>query len=384
LGNELSHPFNILQMKKSAVTSFLFLSFCYWSIAQEGSWDTLKTKNTAPECSECGLAAVNGKLYLIGGDGGGPRAVQRFDLITLTWEKLAEAPLLMHHFQAVAYKTKLYVLDAFSDGGFPDQMPMANVYSFDTGKNSWEKGGEIPAARRRAGAGAVEYKGKLYLVAGIQHGHSSGTTNMFDCYDPVTKSWSVLPDAPHIRDHCSAVVIKEKLYVVGGRNTSYRDPENKVPFFAMTMLDVDVYDFAARKWSTLAARLPLGSGGGAVVSVNNVLYYMGGERATETEHNAPRKNVYYLDPATTNQWIETDSLHKARNGMAAAVWNNRIYVAGGSGGGPGGPPPGNPNGGMPPPGQQPNRPPPQGNRPSEPANNQPVAIEVFTLKQGIY
>lgn len=367
-------------MKKSVCAAFLLLSCFYYCKAQGGKWDTLRTKNTAPNCSECGLAAVNGKLYLIGGDGGGPKAVQCFDPRTLTWTKLADAPVLMHHFQAVAFKNKVFVLDAFSDGGFPDQVPMANVYSFDTEKNVWEKGGEIPSGRRRAGAGAIEYKGKLYLVAGIQHGHSSGTTNMFDCYDPVTETWSVLPDAPNIRDHCSAVVIKDKLYVVGGRNTSYRDPENKVPFFAKTMLEVDVYDFISGKWSTLSARLPLGSGGGAVVGLNNVLYYMGGERATETEHNAPRKNVYFLDPSTNNQWAETDSLHKARNGMAAAVWNNKIYVAGGSGGGPGGPPPGNPNGGMPPPGQQPNMQPPPGNRPNGPGSNQPVDLEVFTLK----
>ena len=348
-------------------------------MAQEGRWDTVKTKNTAPNCSECGFAMVNGNLYLIGGDGGGPVAVESFDPNTALWTKLAVSPVLMHHFQAVGYKNKVYVLDAFSDGGFPDQVPMANVYSFDTQKNIWEKGGEIPQGRRRAGAGAVEYKGKLYLVAGIQHGHSSGTTNMFDCYDPETKTWSSLPDAPHIRDHCSAAVINDKLYVVGGRNTSYRDPENKVPFFAKTMLDVDVYDFAKGKWSTLSARLPLGSGGGAVVNLNNVLYYMGGERATETEHNAPRKNVFYLDPSTSNSWKETDSLHKARNGMAAAVLNNKIYVAGGSGGGPGGPPPPgfNPNGSMPPPpNQQQNRPPPPGNG----QRNQPVDLEVFTLK----
>lgn len=377
-------------MKKATRAAFMILSLCFFGIAraQDGKWTLVKTKNTAPNCSECGLATVNGKLYLIGGDGGGPRPVESYDPNTLTWTKLAEAPVLMHHFQAVGYKNNVYVLDAFSDGGFPDQVPMANVYSYNTQDNTWEKGGEIPAARRRAGAGAVEYKDKLYLVAGIQHGHSSGTTNMFDCYDPATKTWSTLPDAPHIRDHCSATVINDKLYVVGGRNTSYRDPENKVPFFAKTMLDTDVYDFTNGEWSTLAAKLPLGSGGGAVVNLNNVLYYMGGERATETERNAPRKNTFYLDPSTGTQWKETDSLNKARNGMPAAVLNNKIYAAGGSGGGlggPGGPPPGNNPNGMPPPrGQQGNMPgqgaPPPANRSNGPEQNQPVDLEVFILK----
>jgi hypothetical protein len=367
-------------MKKSSLLFVLiFISFLIQ--AQGGKWEVMKTRNTAPNFSECGFAAVNDKLYLIGGDGGTPKPVECFDPKTLTWTSLGNAPVIMHHFQAVPYNNKIYVLDAFSGGGFPDQVPMANVYSFDTKTSTWEKGGEIPADRRRAGAAAVEYKGKMYLIAGITHGHSSGTNSMFDCYDPETKTWSTLPDAPHIRDHCFGAVVKDKLYIVGGRNTSYRDPENKIPFFAKTMLDVDVFDFATGKWSTLPSRLPKGSGGGALVNLNNVLYYMGGERATDTERNAPRKNTYYLDPATSNPWTETDSLNLARNGTAAAVYNNKIYLAGGSGGGPGGPPPSgmNPNG-NPPSGPPDKMPPPQGSRPPNgPEQNRPVDLEVFTV-----
>ena len=102
---------------------------------------------------------------------------------------------------------------------------------------------------------------------------------------------------------------------------------------------------------------------------------MGGERATGTERNAPRKNTFYLDPSTTLQWTETDSLHFARNGVAASVLNNKIYVAGGSGGGMGGPPPAGQPGNNPP-----DRLPPQGNRPNGPEQNHPVDLEVFILK----
>ncbi len=104
-------------------------------------------------------------------------------------------------------------------------------------------------------------------------------------------------------------------------------------------------------------------------------------KATETERNAPRKNTFFLDPAASDQWTETDSLHFARNGMAAAVLNNKIYAAGGSGGGPGGPggpPPGNPNG--PTPSNQAGMP-PQGSRPpARPEQNHPVDLELFIVK----
>jgi hypothetical protein len=120
------------------------------------------------------------------------------------------------------------------------------------------------------------------------------------------------------------------------------------------------------------------------VNLNNILYYMGGERATDTERNAPRKNTFFLDPATSSQWTETDSLHFARNGMAAAVLNNKIYAAGGSGGGmggPGGPPPGNPNGQQPSNQQGAQGMPPQGNKPpAGPEQNHNVDLELFTVK----
>jgi N-acetylneuraminic acid mutarotase len=330
-------------MSKSSLGWLLLLpfilSFLDSSRSADGNWQVVNSKNPIESRSECGLASVDGKLYLLGGDGGKALPVASFDPNTLTWTNLALAPSVMHHFQAVAWDKKIYVLDAFSSGGFPNQDPAADLFIYDTEKNKWQTGKGLEPERRRAGAGAAEYQGKLYLVAGIQHGHSSGTTNMFDVYDPKTNSWTVLPDAPHIRDHCSAAVIHDKLYAVGGRNSSYHEPNNFMAFFSHTVLEVDCYDFKTGKWTTLSAKLPLGSGGGAVVNLANRLYYIGGERATATERNAPRKNTFYLDPLSQDQWKEADSMHMGRNGMPAAVLDNKIYVAGGSGGGPGGPPP---------------------------------------------
>ena len=366
---------------KKVIYSFILLLPVFFTFIpaqkEAGTWQIFETKNTVAGRSECGLATVNGKIYLIGGDG--PAAtVEMLDPQTKTWTAKAMAPVIMHHFQAVPYNDKIYVLDAFSGGSFPKQVSMANVYSYDTKKDEWNKEVEIPVSRRRAGAGAAVYNGKIYLVCGITNGHLSGTNNMFDVYNPQTNTWDSLPGAPHIRDHCMAAVVKDKLYVVGGRNTSYRDPDNKITFFSQTLLDVDCYDFSTGKWSTPDAKLPLGSGGGALVNFNNKLYYMGGERATDTERNAPRKNTYYLDPSANDKWIAISDLNEARNGTAAIVLNNKIYLAGGSGGGP--PPngqmPGNPPNGFVP-GDTSHRPPPP---PGGGPRGGKLVVEVFSLK----
>lgn len=352
-----------------------------------GQWQTLKTNPEAAGRGECGMAACNGKLYLLGGEGEAA-AVEVFDPTTARWTKKKVAPVDMNHFQPVAYQNKIYVLSAFSGGGFPEQGNLKNVYSYDTKNDTWEAGGALPEDRRRGSAGATVYNGKLYLVNGIKHGHSSGTTNLFDVYDPATQQWSALPDAPHIRDHCAAAVVHDKLYVAGGRNTSYHEDGNYMSFFSKTVLDVDCYDFKTGSWSTLAAQLPLGSGGGSMVNLDGKLFYMGGERATATEQNQPRKNVYWLDPASNTPWQETDTLRNARNGMSAAALNHKIYVFGGGGpGGPGGPGqpgdapiPQNGNPGNPPPqndpGGQPG--PPPGGGPGSPQG--PSPLEVFSLR----
>ena len=87
-----------------------------------GHWEMVKTANKIMGRSECSLAAVNGKLYLIGGDGPA-EPVEVYDPATNTWTKKATAPCVMHHLQAVALGDKIYVLDAFYEGGFPFTNP---------------------------------------------------------------------------------------------------------------------------------------------------------------------------------------------------------------------------------------------------------------------
>ncbi len=360
-------------MKKLLTLSILLLIICKMAVAQPDAWQLIKTANSIDGRSECGLAAVGGKLYLVGGDG--PiKPVQVFDPATNNWVAKAAPPIEMHHFQAASSGSKVYVLDAFYQGGYPNQIPAPNAYSYDTQKDTWLKLAGLPANRQRAGAGAAAYNGKLYLVDGITHGHSSGTNAMFDCYDPKTDSWTALPNAPHMRDHSQAVVIGDKFYALGGRNTSLHDPDNFMSFFDKVVLEVVVFDFKAGTWSTLPFNLPAGTGGTAV-GVNGKLLFIGGERATSTKSNAPQKDVFMLDTKTAAGWVKVAGLNMARNGVGGTAIGNTIYIAGGAGGGPGGPPPGMRPGS---PNMPPNTPPPPGG--GMPSNNAGIALEAYRLQ----
>ncbi|AMR30436.1 hypothetical protein A0256_02880 [Mucilaginibacter sp. PAMC 26640] len=371
---------------KKAATFYCFIFFvAATAFAQQkrgGSWEPFVTKNKIAGRSECSLASSDGILYLLGGDGPAIE-VEAFDMLPKTWNKKALAPIALNHFQSVEFQYKLYVLGAFTSGSFPDQIPITNIYTYDTKYDVWEKGIEIPVDRRRGGAGAAEYNGKLYLVGGITNGHSSGTNAMFDEYNPVKKTWKKLQDAPHIRDHATAVVAGSRLYVIGGRNTSYHEPNNFMAFFSKVELSVDCYDFKSRMWSTLPARLPMGTGGGTAVNLDGKIYYIGGERATANEPNAARKDTYCYDPAKGGEWVKTGDLNEARNGAGGTVYEHKIYIAGGAGGSMGVQPLGGPSVAPPQVGNQPALSTNSGKLPGPSSGRQgtkDIALEVFTLK----
>lgn len=314
----------------SLLFTLTFLLSALFAKAQAGHWELLKTKNKVDARGECSLAAVDGKLYLIGGQGPAA-AVGILNPATLSWSMGAVAPVPMNHFQSVALGKKVYVLDAFDNSPYPNQIPAADAFSYDTQTDKWQPLAGLSADRMRGGAGAATHDGKLYLVCGIKHGHNTGTCGLFDEYDPKTNKWAQLPNAPHIRDHSMAVVIGDKLYAIGGRNTSLHDASNFMSFFDKVMLDVDCYDFKTGKWSTLDAKLPMGTGGGTAVNLDGKLFYIGGERATATTSNGPQKDVYYLNVANPSaSWEAAAKLNLARNGVGGAVLDHKIYIAGGS------------------------------------------------------
>ena len=79
----------------------------------------------------------------------------------------------MHHFQAVVFDNKIYVVGAMT-GAYPKEPPLSHVYIYNPAADAWSQGPEVPVDRRRGGAGAVLYNGEIYLVAGITNGHYDG------------------------------------------------------------------------------------------------------------------------------------------------------------------------------------------------------------------
>jgi N-acetylneuraminic acid mutarotase len=320
-------------MKKILYHFILLLAVPFHSNAQDTaktshSWQIITAQGAPEKREDCGFVEVNGLFYLIGGRGIKP--VDVFDPTTNTWQQKSKSPLEIHHFQAVAYKNFIYMVGGMT-GVFPHEKPLENIYLYNTQTDEWQKGPAMPAGRLRGSGGCVVYKGKIYLVCGIQDGHYDGNVNWMDEFDPETGKWSVLPDAPHARDHFHAVVIGHKLYATAGRRTSMKT--NNI--MQLTIPEVDVYDFKNKTWQTL----PAGSniltlrGGGTAVAYKRYIVLMGGESIAQNESH---REVEEFD-TKTGAWNKLPRLVTGRHDTQAIVYKGNIYIAAGAanrGGGP--------------------------------------------------
>lgn len=286
-----------------------------------GKWEMLTSDSQPMHRHENVYVEVNDKFYLIGGRG--ERPVEIYDPASNTWSKGSTPPLSMHHFQAVSYEGKIYVLGAFT-GGFPDESPIPNIYIYHPETDQWEKGPEIPENRRRGAAGAASHNGKIYLVGGIQNGHIDGHVRWMDEFDPATGKWEELEDMPRYRDHFQIAVVDDKLYAAAGRRTSFATGRT----MELTIAEVDVYDFKTGTWIPLppVGDLPTERAGTTAITVDGHLLILGGESGSQVEAHA---EVEAYNPAT-GKWTSLPPMNTGRHGTQAIVHNGKIYIAAGS------------------------------------------------------
>ena len=229
----------------------------------------------------------------------------------------------IHHFQAVPFEGKIYLVGAMT-GAYPTEPPLANVFIYDPASDKWAEGPEIPASRRRGGAGAVLHNGEIIVIAGITNGHSDGHVRWMDAFNPKTGQWRQLPDAPRARDHFHAAIIDNKIYAAGGRRSSAATGQT----FELTVPEVDVFNLTTNTWSTLPAtgNIPTPRAGAAVAVINGKLAVMGGESGGQ---QLAHDEVEALDPVT-GTWTKLAPLSMGRHATQAILHNERIYLASGS------------------------------------------------------
>jgi hypothetical protein len=191
------------------------------------------------------------------------------------------------------------------------------------GGSEWE---ELPMETPLQGLPLVAHGGKLYRVGGLNAKNAEGedeelhSVAEFSCYDPAAKKWTALAPLPEARSSHDAVVIGDKLYVVGGWTL---DGHRKGTWLD-TAWSFDLTN-PEGKWEAIAKptfrRRAL-----AAAQWNGKLVALGG---MDEDVNISRQ-VCLLDPAT-GEWTELAELPgEDMDGFGAAAWNldGKLFASG--------------------------------------------------------
>jgi thermitase len=271
--------------------------------------------------SRLALAAVNGKLYAIGGESASAAgakgqeppglkaeqaeapafsgAVEEYDPATNAWTRKAPMPTPLSNIAAGVLAGKIYI-----PGGWDGSGDSALVQVYDPAANSWTTAAPLPVGLTAPAAAVVN--DRLYAIGGSS---ASNYVNTCYRYDPTANRWTQCAAMTYPRAWAAAGVVNGKIYVVGGA-----DGSSEFNY-------VEEYDPVADSWTTKAP-LSVARGGPGAVGVGNYLYVVGGGWSSYL-NSAER-----YDPAT-NTWETIDAMNVGRRTLGLAELDGKLYAVGG-------------------------------------------------------
>ena len=232
------------------------------------TWSTPATTGSFTSRFALASSTLNGKIYVLGGSTIDEKpehmtnALEVFNPSTNTWSTPTTTGTFTPRniLSSVVLNNKIYAL-----GGFNGKDDLNTLEIFDPSTNTWSTPVTTGTFKARGAFAAQAVKGKIYVMGGFSN---SGTVQVFD---PKTNAWSTLITTgtfdPRYLLTCG--VIRNKIYVVGGTKDG-RNP--------LTANSLQVFDPSTNMWSTPKAvgvftpRAYLSSG-----VVNNKIYVLGGQ-----------------------------------------------------------------------------------------------------------
>lgn len=274
----------------------------------ENSWLSKTSMSTSRAYP--GVAAVNGKMYIIGGDAGVivellPKTDlsynfvntnEEYDLTIDNWTVKQSMPTARALFGISTCDDKIYCIGGYSNG-----VRGVNE-AYDPATDSWETLSPLPAQFLNVQANTIN--GTIYCT-GLN-------SNLIYAYNPKTDSWTQKTPAQHAIISRVSAVFDNKIFFVGELTDS---SGHRYGACILT------YDPAKDVWTTINEDCPvsgLEACGGATYGVF-----------------APAQIYFFDDKATNicnltdNTWTVGEAIPSARVCAGIAVINDTFFVVGG-------------------------------------------------------
>jgi len=244
------------------------------------------------------------------------------DVTENTW--VSKAP--MHQARSVlgvaAVNGKIYAIGGSTASGFEPCISASAVYGiislgglvgtneeYDPAENKWTYKASMPTPRM-AFATAV-YQNKIYCIGGrnVSGDPNGGYTAANEVYDPATDTWETKTPMPKATGWFIANVAYGKIYVMDYSGANY------------------VYDPATDSWTSKAPVPAAAFGGYASAVLDGKIYVIGGLSAKLDS------NLNFIYNAETDKWSEGTPPPSSQGGGAAgattgALAPKRVYVFG--------------------------------------------------------
>jgi len=171
----------------------------------QGSW-TIKAPIPLAR-TEVSLAAVGGKVHVIGGSVQGVAGTyhDEYDPATDRWRTRAPLPQGLDHIGTAVLNGKICTVGGFVASTHKDGQP--SVFEYDPGADAWR-----PLSPLKSGLGSVAVTvldGKIHAVGGRNPAGETVATHQV--YDPTTNAWSERAPLPKARDHMALVAAEGKI-----------------------------------------------------------------------------------------------------------------------------------------------------------------------------
>jgi N-acetylneuraminic acid mutarotase len=277
--------------------------------ATEGSWEPKASMNKAR--AYLGVAAVNGKIYAIGGENGhvityGSTALQltphvvntteMYDPICDTWTLKAPMPTPRGGFGVAVYQNKIYCIGGWTHSGSYNNTGANEIY--DPTTNTWETKSTMPNITTNLYTANV-VNDKIYVI---------GIGKFIAEYDPLTDSWTTKTPPPDDVMCTVSFVIDDKIYTI-------RWPGD---FF-------QIYDPATDSWNL-----------GTPFQFTDLTLIGGSLTAAETTGTNASKRIYFFDlnqtkiyDSLTGNWTDGTAMPTKRLLPKAIAIDDTIYLIGG-------------------------------------------------------
>lgn len=254
-----------------------------------------------------------------------------YDPDTDDWTYGPTLPEPRHHISLVHHNGYLFAISGFrrdARGGWQMQNTVWRVD--DLAAAIWTPRTSLPVPQAETVTASLG--GRLHVVGGRAPAGSRNLewtdhidTDLHWAYDAGADRWEARAPLPMARNSAAGAVYNNLLYVIGGRTV--RDGNTA---------SCHVYEPAADRWQKIAPlpapvqqTSPRGQGGLAAAMWNGKIYAFGGEWFGAT--SGVYADAWEYDPRE-DKWRAVAAMPRPRHGLGAAALADGIYVCGGASG----------------------------------------------------